>query len=81
MGNYRLGIYEKAMPDGMTLEEKLLLAKQTGFDYVELSIDETEEKIARLDFPKKDWKNCTSLCWKTIFLWRPCVCLHIESTR
>ena len=52
MGKYRFGIYEKAMPDTMTLEEKLLLAQKTGFDYVEISVDETEEKIARLDFSK-----------------------------
>ena len=53
MEGYRLGLYEKAMPDELSLEEKLLLAKKIGFDYVEISIDETEEKISRLDFDKK----------------------------
>ncbi len=53
MEGYRLGLYEKAMPDGLSCEEKLLLAKKIGFDYVEISIDETEEKISRLDFDKK----------------------------
>lgn len=53
MRNYRIGIYEKAMPNEFTLEEKLLLAKKTGFDYVEISIDETDEKLARLDFDRK----------------------------
>lgn len=77
MGNYRLGIYEKAMPDGMTLEEKLLLAKQTGFDYVELSIDETEEKIARLDFPKKRLEELHQFMLENnIFMETMCLSAH-----
>ena len=48
--NYRIGIYEKAMPAGLTWEEKLLAAKEAGFDYVEMSIDETEERMARVDW-------------------------------
>jgi L-ribulose-5-phosphate 3-epimerase len=46
---YQLGLYEKAMPITLTWEEKLSTAKATGFDYVEISIDETDEKLARLD--------------------------------
>lgn len=49
MMEYRLGLYEKAMPESLALEEKLLFAKKAGFDFLEISIDETEEKIARLD--------------------------------
>lgn len=47
---YRLGLYEKSMPGTLTLREKLLCAKEAGFDYLELSIDETDEKLARLDW-------------------------------
>lgn len=47
---YRIGLYEKAMPNKLSLEEKLSCAKQTGFDFLELSIDETDEKLARLDW-------------------------------
>ena len=47
---YRLGLYEKAMPNSLSLPEKLALAKSCGFDFVEISIDETEEKLARLKF-------------------------------
>lgn len=53
MDKYRIGIYEKAMPNNFTLEEKLLLARKIGFDYVEISIDETDEKLARLDFDRE----------------------------
>lgn len=51
---YQLGLYEKAMPNSLSLKEKLLLAKRCGFDYVELSIDETDEKLSRLDMSRKE---------------------------
>ena len=46
--SYQLGLYEKAMPGTLTWYEKLTAAKEAGFDYVEMSIDETDEKLARL---------------------------------
>ncbi len=50
MKNYLLGLYEKAMPGTLTWAEKLQAAKNAGFDYVEMSIDETDDKLARLDY-------------------------------
>ena len=47
--DYRLGLYEKSMPNTLSWFEKLTVAKEAGFDYVEISIDETDEKLARLD--------------------------------
>ncbi len=49
MSSYLLGLYEKSMPGTLTWAEKLQAAKNAGFDYVELSIDETDAKLARLD--------------------------------
>lgn len=49
MKNYLLGLYEKSMPNELTWAEKLQAAKNAGFDYVEMSIDETDAKLARLD--------------------------------
>lgn len=49
MKKYCLGLYEKAMPDGLTWAEKLQAAQNAGFDYVEMSIDETDVRLARLD--------------------------------
>ena len=49
MKAYALGLYEKAMPSDITWREKLEAAKEAGYDYVELSIDATEDKIGRLD--------------------------------
>ncbi len=49
MKKYLLGLYEKSMPGTLTWAEKLQAAKNAGFDYVEMSIDETDAKLARLD--------------------------------
>lgn len=54
MKAYALGLYEKAMPAALSWREKLQAAKEVGYDYVELSIDDTEEKIARLNMSKEE---------------------------
>lgn len=48
MKPFFLGQYEKSMPNDFSLSEKLKLSKKTGFDYLELSIDETDEKLSRI---------------------------------
>ena len=53
MSKYVLGVYEKAMPNTLSFEEKLSYAKEIGYDYLEISIDETPEKLGRLDWDKK----------------------------
>ena len=50
MSVYQLGLYEKAMPSELNWTEKLITAHEAGFDYMEISIDETDEKQARLDW-------------------------------
>ncbi len=50
MRAYLIGLYEKAMPKTMNWKEKLECAKECGYDFVEISIDETDEKLARLDW-------------------------------
>lgn len=45
-----LGLYEKSMPGGLSIGEKLEAAKAAGFDYLELSVDETDEKLSRLNW-------------------------------
>lgn len=57
MDTYHLGLYEKAMPAELTWKEKFEAAKNSGFDYVEISIDESEEKLSRLDFTRDE--RCT----------------------
>lgn len=48
--SYTLGLYEKAVPGMLSYEEKLAYAAKYGYDFVEISIDETDEKQARLDY-------------------------------
>ena len=38
----------------MSLREKLLLSRKCGFDYLEISVDETDEKLSRLDWGKEE---------------------------
>ncbi len=45
---YLLGLYEKSMPNNIDFRQKLNCAKEAGYDFLELSIDETDEKLARL---------------------------------
>jgi L-ribulose-5-phosphate 3-epimerase len=45
-----LGIYEKALPAGEDWLTRLQLAGELGFDFVEMSIDETDSRQARLDW-------------------------------
>ena len=54
MARYALGLYEKAMPGTMTIGEKLECAKECSYDYVELSVDETDENLPRLDWTKEE---------------------------
>lgn len=54
MKPYHLGLYEKAMPAGLTWTKKLEAARDAGFDWLELSIDETNEKLARLEMSDQE---------------------------
>ncbi|MEE0473242.1 MAG: L-ribulose-5-phosphate 3-epimerase [Holdemanella biformis] len=54
---YSLGLYEKSMPSTLTWVEKLTIAKKSGFDYLEISIDESDAKLARLDQPTNEIKE------------------------
>lgn len=47
-----IGIYEKAMPDRLNWEQKIEIAKAAGFDFIEMSIDESDHRLARLDWDK-----------------------------
>lgn len=63
--DYTLGLYEKSMPSTLTWEEKLLTAKEAGFDFIEISIDETQEKLLRLDMTAEERFELQNLMRKT----------------
>lgn len=48
------GLYEKALPKQLNWEERLCAAKDAGFDFMEISIDETDERIGRLHWSKSE---------------------------
>ena len=52
--SYTLGLYEKAMPGTLSWREKLEAARDADFDFVEISIDETDQKLARLDMSAEE---------------------------
>ncbi|OFK24976.1 L-ribulose-5-phosphate 3-epimerase [Olsenella sp. HMSC062G07] len=51
---YQLGLYEKATPAGLNWEERLGVAASCGFDYLEISVDETDARQARLDWTAQE---------------------------
>ncbi|MBR2527383.1 MAG: L-ribulose-5-phosphate 3-epimerase [Blautia sp.] len=65
MKPYAIGLYEKAMPSSLTWEEKMLCAKECGYDFIEISIDEKDEKLARLDWTAEERFEMLSLMKKT----------------
>lgn len=54
MKKYAIGLYEKAMHPGLSWREKLTFAKECGYDFVEISIDEKDEKLSRLDWTARE---------------------------
>lgn len=53
MRQHPLGIYEKALPAHLSWPERLALAKACGFDFVEMSVDETDLRLSRLQWSKE----------------------------
>ena len=45
-----IGIYEKALPKFDSWSRSLEAARAAGFDFVEMSVDESDERLARLDW-------------------------------
>jgi len=61
----KVGLYEKALPKTLAWEERLNLTRKTGFDFLEISIDDTDERQARLDWTPSERKNIRDLVDKT----------------
>lgn len=47
-----LGLYEKALPADLGWEERLAIAKVSGYDFIEISIDETDERMSRVNWTR-----------------------------
>lgn len=48
-----IGIYEKAIPNKFDWDEKVYIAKKAGYDFIEISIDESDERLSRLDWSQE----------------------------
>ncbi|MEJ2136677.1 MAG: hypothetical protein P8X86_15715 [Desulfofustis sp.] len=53
----KLGIYEKALPANIDWATRLSMAEKLGFTHVELSVDETDERLARLEWTVAERKD------------------------
>ncbi|HJA67269.1 MAG TPA: L-ribulose-5-phosphate 3-epimerase [Candidatus Mediterraneibacter cottocaccae] len=60
-----IGIYEKALPNAFTWEEKFTAAKKAGFDYMEISVDESDERLARLDWTDDEIEELRAVMRRT----------------
>ena len=67
-------IYEKALPNDFTWLEKMQAAKQAGFDYIEISVDESDERLARLDWSDEQIEEIRSYMKETGII-IPSMCL------
>lgn len=54
MKAYTIGLYEKALPEYLSWRVKLEAAKKADYDFIEMSIDETDNKLKRLDMSKEE---------------------------
>jgi L-ribulose-5-phosphate 3-epimerase len=63
--SYLLGLYEKSMPNELSLEEKLIEGKNAGFDFLEISIDETDAKLQRLQWSHEERKSIVEAMFRT----------------
>lgn len=61
----KVGLYEKALPKTISWEERLILTRKTGFDFLEISIDDTDERIARLEWTPAEIKTIRNMVDKT----------------
>lgn len=52
-----IGIYEKAIPNSYSWEEKVKVAKSAGYEFIEMSVDESDERLSRLDWSKEERTN------------------------
>ncbi len=56
-----LGLYEKALPAEWSWERRLTVARDLGFDYLEISIDETDDRLSRLNWDRDQRRQMREL--------------------
>ena len=56
-----MGVYEKALPKKENWSKKIDIAKEAGYDFIAISVDETDERLGRLDWNKDEIKEMKNL--------------------
>ncbi len=64
LGKHPLGLYEKALPLELNWPERLRTVKKLGFDFLEISIDETDERLSRLDWNRDERRALREATWE-----------------
>jgi predicted hexulose-6-phosphate isomerase len=59
MKTYTLGLYEKALPADISFKAMLRHARRAGFDRLEISIDESDTRLARLEWNTAELNDFT----------------------
>jgi L-ribulose-5-phosphate 3-epimerase len=57
MKAYSIGLYEKALPASLSWREKFDAAKNAAYDFLEISIDESDEKLSRLSLGRRELRS------------------------
>lgn len=65
MKRYKIGLYEKAVRNSLSWKEKMECARECGYDYLEMSIDATEEKIGRIYMGREEKKKIVDAAFET----------------
>ncbi|TGD23180.1 L-ribulose-5-phosphate 3-epimerase [Companilactobacillus suantsaicola] len=60
-----LGIYEKALPKNLNWHDRLNLVKELGFNFLEFSVDESDERLERLNWSKEQRAEVRNAIWDT----------------
>lgn len=63
--NYSLALYEKAMPSGLGFGRMLECAARNGFDRLEISVDESDARLSRLDWTDAQKQDLVDLIRQT----------------
>ena len=74
MPEQHFGLYEKALPRSLSLPEKLRTAKELGYDYFELSTDESQEFQDRMTMSREARQEIRRAIWEyDMPIWTMCL--------
>lgn len=75
--SYTLGLYEKALPSELGFRAMLECTRLSGFDRLEISIDESDTRLERLEWPSEQRRELRALCDSLgVPIWTMCLSGH-----